>query len=149
MMNILEIMDILSHRYPMLLVDRVLSLEEGKKIVAVKNVSVNEPFFPGHFPGEPIMPGVLIIEAMAQAGAILVVVSDNIPRNHVTYFGGIDKARFRKPVVPGDVLRLELEVITKRRGIYFLQGKAYVEDNLVAEAEVKATFALKDAHHDS
>ncbi|NLC70521.1 MAG: 3-hydroxyacyl-ACP dehydratase FabZ, partial [Desulfuromonadaceae bacterium] len=139
MMNILEIMDILSHRYPMLLVDRVLSLEKGEKIVAIKNVTANEPFFPGHFPGEPIMPGVLIIEAMAQAGAILVIVSDNIPPNHVTYFGGIDKARFRRPVVPGDQLRLELEVLNKRRGIYFLHGKAYVEDNLAAEADLKAT----------
>ncbi len=149
MMNILEIMDILSHRYPMLLVDRVLSLEKGEKIVAIKNVTANEPFFPGHFPGEPIMPGVLIIEAMAQAGAILVIVSDNIPRNHVTYFGGIDKARFRRPVVPGDQLRLELEVLNKRRGIYFLHGKANVEDNLAAEADLKATFALKDNQHDS
>ena len=149
MMSILEIMDLLRHRYPFLLVDRVLSMEEGKRIVAVKNVTANEPFFPGHFPGEPIMPGVLIIEAMAQAGALLVIVSDNIPRNHVTYFGGIDNARFRRPVIPGDVLRLELEVLNKRRYIYFLRGKAYVEDNLAAEADLKATFVLKDTHHDS
>ena len=143
-LDILGIMDILRHRFPFLLVDRILSIQEGKKIVAVKNVTANEPFFPGHFPGEPIMPGVLIIEAMAQAGAILVIISDKIPRNHVTYFGGIDNARFRRPVVPGDVLRLELEISNKRRGIYFLTGKAYVDDQLAAEADLKATFALKD-----
>ncbi|MBN1142229.1 MAG: 3-hydroxyacyl-ACP dehydratase FabZ [Deltaproteobacteria bacterium] len=143
-LDILGIMDILRHRFPFLLVDRILSIQDGKKIVAVKNVTANEPFFPGHFPGEPIMPGVLIIEAMAQAGAILAIVSDKIPRNHVTYFGGIDNARFRRPVVPGDVLRLELEISNKRRGIYFLTGKAYVDDQLAAEADLKATFALKD-----
>ena len=142
-MNIQQIMDILPHRYPFLLIDRLEEAEEGKKVIGYKNVTVNEPFFQGHFPGHPIMPGVLIVEAMAQVGGAYVSVVDNVGNDQVTYFVGIDKARFRKPVLPGDVLRMELELLSKRRGIYQFYGKAYVGDTLVAEAELKATFADK------
>ncbi len=142
-MNIQQIMKILPHRYPFLLVDRLEEVEEGTKVVGYKNVTVNEPFFQGHFPDHPIMPGVLIVEAMAQVGGAYVAVIDDIGKDRVTYFAGIDKARFRKPVMPGDVLRMELELLAKRRGIYQFRGKAYVGDTLVAEAELKATFAEK------
>ena len=136
-----EIMKLLPHRYPFLLVDRIVELEEGKKAVGIKNITINEPFFQGHFPGHPIMPGVLIIEAMAQVGGLYAMVVNKIGDDKVTYFAGIDNARFRKPVVPGDVLRIELEMINCKRGLYCFSGKAYVEDVLVAEAELKATFA--------
>jgi len=142
-LNIQQIMKILPHRYPFLLVDRIEEVEEGKKVNGFKNVTVNEPFFQGHFPGHPIMPGVLIVEAMAQVGGAYVSVIDGIKDDKVTYFVGIDKARFRKPVLPGDVLRMELELLSKRRGIYQFAGKAYVGSTLVAEAELKATFADK------
>lgn len=141
--NVQEIMKRLPHRYPFLLVDKIVELEEGKRIVGIKNVTVNEPFFQGHFPGHPIMPGVLIIEAMAQVGGVYAVATDKVGDDKVTYFVGIDNARFRKPVVPGDVLRLELEMLSCRRGIYTFAGKAFVEGTLVAEAELKATFAPK------
>jgi len=140
-LNTQEIMKLLPHRYPFLLVDRIVELEEGKKAVGIKNVTINEPFFQGHFPGHPIMPGVLIIEAMAQVGGLYAMVVNKIGDDKVTYFAGIDNARFRKPVVPGDVLRIELEMINCKRGLYCFAGKAYVEDVLVAEAELKATFA--------
>ena len=123
-MDILEIMNVLRHRSPFLLIDRILDLEEGKRLVAIKNVTINEPFFQGHFPGNPIMPGVLIVEGMAQAGAVLAIVSDKIPPTANTYFGGIDKVRFRRPVRPGDVLRFEMELAGRRRSIYFMNGKA-------------------------
>ena len=142
-LNVLQIMEILPHRYPFLLVDRLEETEKGKRVVGYKNVTVNEPFFQGHFPGHPIMPGVLIVEAMAQVGGAYVSVVDEIGADRVTYFVGIDKARFRKPVLPGDVLRMELELLSKRRGIYQFNGRAYVGDTLVAEAELKATFADK------
>lgn len=142
-MNIQKIMQVLPHRYPFLLVDRIEEVEEGVKVNGYKNVTINEPFFQGHFPDHPIMPGVLIVEAMAQVGGAYVTVVDEIPEDRVTYFVGIDKARFRKPVLPGDVLRMELELISRRRGIYQFVGKAYVADTLVAEAQLKATFAEK------
>jgi 3-hydroxyacyl-[acyl-carrier-protein] dehydratase len=142
-LNTQEIMKMLPHRFPFLLVDRIVELEEGKRVVGVKNVTINEPFFQGHFPGHPIMPGVLIIEAMAQVGGVFAMLTDEISSDKVTYFAGIDNARFRKPVVPGDVLRLELELLNCRRGLYCFQGKAYVGDALVAEAELKATFASR------
>ena len=143
MLDVNEIMKILPHRYPFLLVDRIIEMEMGKKIVGIKNVSMNEPFFPGHFPGHPVMPGVLIIEAMAQTAAILAYKSSADSEGKVTYFVGIDKTKFRKPVVPGDQLRLELEVIGCRRGIWNFVGKAYVDGKLVTESELKATFADK------
>lgn len=142
-MNIQEIMKVLPHRYPFLLVDRIEELEEGKKAAGYKNVTINEPFFQGHFPDHPIMPGVLIIEAMAQVGGAYVAVVDKIAEDKVTYFVGVEKARFRKPVMPGDCLRLEVELVSCRRGIYLFSGKAYVDTTLVAEAELKATFADK------
>ena len=142
-LNIQQIMKVLPHRYPFLLVDRIEEVEEGVMVNGYKNVTVNEPFFQGHFPEHPIMPGVLIVEAMAQVGGAYVTVLDNIADDQVTYFVGIDKARFRKPVVPGDVLRLEIELISRRRGMYQFKGMAYVGDTKVADAELKATFADK------
>ena len=144
MLDINEIMKILPHRHPFLLVDRIVEHEPGKKIVGIKNVTINEPFFPGHFPGHPVMPGVLIIEAMAQVGGILGILTfDEKDREKITYFTGIDNAKFRRPVVPGDQLRLELEVTDCKRGIWFFKGKAFVEGKLVTEADLKATFADK------
>jgi 3-hydroxyacyl-[acyl-carrier-protein] dehydratase len=142
-LNSLELMEYLPHRYPFLLVDRIAAFEAGKSIVGIKNVTINEPFFQGHFPGHPIMPGVLILEAMAQVGGVFAQLSREANTDEVPYFVGIDKARFRRPVLPGDVLRLELLLLKVRRGIYSFTGKAYVEDTLVAEAELRATFAPK------
>ncbi len=135
-MNITEIMKCLPHRYPMLLVDRIIELEPGKRVVGIKNVTANEQFFQGHFPGAPVMPGVLIVEAMAQCGAVLFL--RDIPERDkkLFLFGGVDKARFRKPVVPGDQLRLECEVLQKRAGTVKLRGVAKVDDVIVAEAEL-------------
>lgn len=144
MLDVNEIMNILPHRYPFLMVDRIIAMDPGKRIVGTKNVTINEPFFQGHFPGHPVMPGVLIIEAMAQVAGILAYLSsDEEVRKKVSYFMAIDNARFRKPVLPGDVLRLEMETTLNRRGIWGFNGKAYVEDKLVADADLKATFADK------
>lgn len=145
MFDVNEIMKLLPHRYPFLLVDRIIEVDPGKKIVGLKNVTINEPFFPGHFPGHPVMPGVLIVEAMAQVAALLVYSSSEENRGKITYFVGIDNAKFRKPVVPGDQLRLELEVVGVRRGIYTFTGKAYVDGKLATEAELRATFADKES----
>lgn len=136
MLTINEILEFLPHRYPMLLVDRVLELEDERRIVAVKNVTFNEPFFNGHFPGSPVMPGVLIVEALAQCGALLFL--KNIPDRDkkLFYFGGIDKARFRKPVVPGDQLVLEVDVLQRRANTTRLRGVARVGDTVAAEAEL-------------
>jgi len=136
MLTIHEIMKILPHRYPMLLVDRVLEIEEGKRIVGIKNVTANEQFFQGHFPGAPVMPGVLIVEAMAQCGAILFL-RDIADRDQKLFlFGGVDKARFRRPVVPGDQLRLECELVQRRGNSVKIRGTATVDGNVVAEAEM-------------
>lgn len=143
MLDVNDIMKLLPHRYPFLLVDRITEIDPGKKIIGLKNVSMNEPFFPGHFPGHPVMPGVLIVEAMAQVAAILVYSSSEENKDKITYFVGIDKTKFRKPVVPGDQIRLELEVIGCRRGIWSFAGKAYVDNKLVTESELRATFADK------
>jgi len=145
MLNVNEIMNILPHRYPFLLVDKIIEMDAGKKIIGLKNVTMNEPFFPGHFPGHPVMPGVLIIEAMAQVAAILAYCASDENKGKVTYFVGIDNTKFRKPVVPGDQLRLELEVTACRRGIWTFSGKAYVEGKLVTESELRATFADKQS----
>jgi len=139
MIDVREIMEIMPHRYPFLLVDRIVSLKEGEEIVGIKNVTINEPFFAGHFPGNPIMPGVLIIEAMAQVGGVLAFHSS--PKEwagSLVYFMGIDKVRFRKPVVPGDQLRLKLTTIRQKQKVFKMRGEAYVEDTLVAEAELMA-----------
>jgi 3-hydroxyacyl-[acyl-carrier-protein] dehydratase len=138
MIDVNEIFSILPHRYPFLLIDRVMEFEPGKTIRALKNVTINEPFFQGHFPGHPVMPGVLIIEAMAQAGGILAFKSADV-RNKLVYFMGIDKAKFRRPVVPGDALTLALTVTRQRGTIWMFRGEAYVGDALAAEAELMAT----------
>ncbi len=133
------IQKIMPHRYPFLLVDRIIELVDKKRVVGIKNVTINEHFFIGHFPGHPIMPAVLIIEAMAQAGGVLLLSSVDNPGNYLVYFSRIDKARFRKPVLPGDQLRFELELLTLRRRVCKMQGHAYVGDDLVAEAELLST----------
>ncbi len=139
MMEIKEIIHILPHAYPFLLVDRIIEMEPGKRIVGIKNVTYNEPFFPGHFPGRPIMPGVLIVEAMAQTAGILVFNSlPQEPYKPPIYFLGIDNVRFRKPVIPGDQLHLELEITKHRQSIWGFKGKALVDGKLVAEAELLA-----------
>jgi 3-hydroxyacyl-[acyl-carrier-protein] dehydratase len=141
-MDVNAIMKILPHRYPFLLVDRIVELEHGKRCVGIKNVSINEPFFPGHFPGHPVMPGVLIVEAMAQvAGIMAYLASDEETKKKVSYFMAIDSAKFRKPVVPGDQLRIEITTTLNRRGIWGVDGKAFVDGALVTEASLKATFA--------
>jgi 3-hydroxyacyl-[acyl-carrier-protein] dehydratase len=136
-----EIQKVLPHRYPFLLVDRIIEVEHGKRIVGIKNVSCNEPFFQGHFPGNPVMPGVLIIEAMAQVGAYAAL---NYPEvgDKIAYLAAVDRARFRHPVVPGDTLRIEVELIRMRGSLGKLGCSAYVEGKLVADAEL--TFALVD-----
>lgn len=133
-----EIQEILPHRYPFLLVDRILEIEPGKRIVGFKNVTINEPFFQGHFPKHPIMPGVLIIESMAQVGGVLAFKSTKGNEGQLVFFLGIDKAKFRKPVYPGDQLRIEVEVIQERPPFWRLKGMAYVDGKLAAEAELKA-----------
>lgn len=133
-----EILEIMPHRYPFLLVDRILECEKGKRVVGIKNVTFNEPFFQGHFPDAPVMPGVLIIEAMAQVGAVLLLQSVPDREKKLIYFFGIDEARFRKPVVPGDQIRFELEVLRQKPKICKVKGKAYVEDTLVADAIISS-----------
>ena len=133
-----EIQAILPHRYPFLLVDRIEELEVGKRVIGIKNVTVNEPFFQGHFPGRPIMPGVLIIEAMAQVGGVLAFKSANQGGAKLVYFMGIDKAKFRKPVLPGDRLRFVVDILKARHPYWKMRGEAYVEDSLVCEAELMA-----------
>ena len=134
----IEIQSILPHRYPFLLVDRIRELDPDRRIVGIKNVTINEPFFQGHFPGRPVMPGVLILEALAQVGGVLAFKSLGSVGRPVVYLTGIDAAKFRKPVVPGDILRLEVDVLKKRAPFWKMQGKAYVDTELVCEAEVTA-----------
>jgi beta-hydroxyacyl-ACP dehydratase FabZ len=136
MLTINDIMKILPHRYPMLLVDRVVEIDEGKRIVGIKNVTANEQFFQGHFPGAPVMPGVLIVEAMAQCSAVLILRDIPDRDEKLFLFGGVDKARFRRPVVPGDQLRMECEVMARRSNTIKVKGTATVDGNVVAEAEM-------------
>src|SRR3989339_72341 len=136
--DINAIQKILPHRYPFLLVDKIIHLELDKKVIGVKSVTINEPFFPGHFPGQPIMPGVLIIEAMAQTGGIMLLNSLGDFENKLVVFMQINNAKFRKPVVPGDTLYLEVEMASKKSKIFNMKGRAFVNDNLVAEAEFMA-----------
>ena len=133
-MNIKEIMEIIPHRYPFLLIDKIVEIEKKKKIVAIKNVTMNEQFFQGHFPVEPVMPGVLIIEAMAQAGACAILSLDEY-KGKIAYFGAINNAKFRDKVVPGDTLRLEVELLKLKKVAGIGKGIAYVGDKKVAEAE--------------
>ena len=135
-LEIQEIMEFLPHRYPFLLVDRILEYEENQRIVGIKNVTINEPFFTGHFPGVPIMPGVLILESMAQVGGVLVFKTLPQRDSKLVFFMGVEDARFRKPVVPGDQLRIEMLVTRLKTRVGKLNGKAYVEGQLVAEADI-------------
>ncbi len=138
--DIVEIMKILPHRYPFLLVDKIIELEPGKKIVALKNVTINEPFFQGHFPEMPIMPGVLIIEGMGQAGGVLAFETMPVERRgDLIYFMGMDKVRFRKPVLPGDQLIFQLKIIKLRSKVVKMFGEAFVSEKRVAEAELMAS----------
>ncbi len=132
------IKEVLPHRYPVLLLDRVEELDPGERIVAIKNVSANEPFFLGHFPGYAVMPGVLILEALAQAGAFMMLKGLENPAGKVPLFAGVDRTRFRRQVVPGDQLRLELKVLRKRGASCKLAAKAFVGDEVAAEAEILA-----------
>jgi beta-hydroxyacyl-ACP dehydratase FabZ len=137
-----DIIRILPHRYPFLLVDRIIEMDPGKKIVGLKNVSANEPFFRGHFPGNPIMPGVLIIEAMAQVGGVMacLTVNGTMEKTHQkpVFFMSMDKVKFRRPVVPGDQLRFVVEALRTGSSVWKMAGKAFVEDMVVAEAELVA-----------
>jgi UDP-3-O-[3-hydroxymyristoyl] N-acetylglucosamine deacetylase / 3-hydroxyacyl-[acyl-carrier-protein] dehydratase len=137
-MDIGRILDVIPHRYPFLLVDRILEVEGTKRIVGIKNVTINEPFFQGHFPGHPIMPGVLIIEAMAQVGGMLLLGTIEDPDQKVVYFMSLDNVKFRRPVLPGDQLRCELEMLQNRGRTCRMKGVAYVDGNIVAEAEMMA-----------
>lgn len=141
MMDIHQILKQLPHRYPILLVDRVLELEKGKRIRALKNVTINEPFFTGHFPHRPVMPGVLTLEALAQAAALLSFDAQGVTPDDKTvyYFAGIDGARFKRPVEPGDQLILDVEVDRVRAGIYKFKAKAWVDGDVVTEAELMCT----------
>ena len=150
LMDITAIQQLLPHRYPFLLVDRVVEIVPGQKLVAYKNVTMNEDFFNGHFPGHPVMPGVLILEALAQATAILAYKTENMdPTRKVTYLMGVDGARFRKPVVPGDRLQLNIEVIRHKGAIWKTKGTATVDGAKVAEGEFLATVVDKDEDKDA
>ena len=133
-----EIMKVLPHRYPFLLVDRIVEIEDGRRVVGIKNVTINEPFFQGHFPGHPIMPGVLIIEAMAQVGGVLLLGSLENAAEKVVYFMSLDNVKFRRPVKPGDQLRLELEMVQIRGAVCRMRGVARVDGETVAEADMAA-----------
>ncbi len=140
-MDILEILKLLPHRYPFVMVDRIISMEPGKEISGIKNVTINEPFFQGHFPEQPVMPGVLILEGMAQVGGVLGyhTLPENIGKK-LLYFAGIDNARFRKPVVPGDQLVFSLSLLKIKRGVMVMEGEAHVDGKLAAQAELMASF---------
>jgi len=142
--NIQEIMNFLPHRYPFILIDRILEIIPDEKIIALKNVTINEPFFQGHFPKNPIMPGVLIVEAMAQAGGVFAYTfMPEAEKGSVIYFMGMDKVKFRKPVVPGDQLIFEVRILKRRSKTIKMAGIATVDKKLVAEAELMATFGDK------
>lgn len=141
MLNNIEIQKIIPHRYPFLLVDKIIEMEPGKKAIGIKNVTINEPFFQGHFPGNPIMPGVLQIEALAQVGAVAVLSMEEF-KGKLALFTGLDNVKFRRQVVPGDTLRLEVEMVSLRRGIGKGEAAAYVGDELACKATIK--FAVVD-----
>jgi len=140
--DIHKVMHLLPHRYPFLMIDRVLDYTKGESLTAIKNVTINEPFFPGHFPHRPVMPGVLVIEAMAQACGILTALSDDpmASENGISLFVGIDKARFKRQVEPGDQLRFEVKITRRLRGIWMYQGTAHVGDELCCSAELMCAY---------
>ena len=140
-----QIQKIIPHRYPFLLVDAITELEPGKRIVGLKNVTVNEPFFSGHFPGTPVMPGVLIVESLAQVAAVLVLREIPDRESKLVYFSGIDRARFRQPVIPGDQLEMVVEVLRLKPRLGKLRGEAFVRGKLVAEAEILSTIVDRGA----
>ena len=143
-LRIAEIMRILPHRYPFLLVDRVLEVDQDKRIVALKNVTINEPFFNGHFPGAPVMPGVLTIESMAQAGAILGLLEKKADLSKtLVYFMGIDEAKFRRPIVPGDQMRIVVEVLRRKAIVWKMKGEVYVGSELAAEATLLSSIGAQ------
>ncbi len=137
--NIEEILEILPQRFPFVLIDRITNFISGEKCTAIKNVSVNEPYFQGHFPGKPIMPGVLILESMAQAGSFLVLYNLEDPLSKGMFFSAVEKSKFRKPIIPGDQIILEMKLLKFRLGTVKISGKAYVDNQLVAEAILLAT----------
>lgn len=140
--DIIEILKLLPHRYPFVLVDRILEVEVNKRIKALKNVTINENFFQGHFPAEPVMPGVLILEGMAQAGAILAYLTEKSSiGNKLVYFAGLEGVRFRQKVVPGDQLIFEVVISKRKLKLFVLEAKAFVDNKLVAEAQLMATFS--------
>ena len=144
-LDINAILKALPHRYPFLLVDRVLEFEKEKRIVGIKNVSYNEPFFAGHFPGRPIMPGVLIIEAMAQLGGVLLLQDHELKDHGLVYLVGIDNAKFRKTVIPGDQLRLVVDVLRYKQTVCKMRGEAFVNEALVAEAEFLSSLVIQNS----
>lgn len=146
MMDVKEIQKILPHRYPFLMVDRIEEIEVGKRAVGIKNVTVNEPFFQGHFPGTPIMPGVLIVEAMVQVGAVTLLSLEEY-KGKIAVFAGIDKLRFRGQVIPGDTLRMEAEILALKRGIGKARGKAEVDGKIVCEGEFMFAVMKEDPEH--
>ena len=147
-LDINQIMAILPHRYPFLLIDRVIEIQRKQRIVAIKNVTVNEPFFQGHFPGFPIMPGVLMVEAMAQTGGALLLTEVPDRQNKLMVFTGIERARFRRPVTPGDQLRIVVEVLAWRSTAVRMEGKAYVGEKVAAEAVITCRLLPKGAPND-
>jgi 3-hydroxyacyl-[acyl-carrier-protein] dehydratase len=141
MMDVMEIQKLLPHRYPFLLVDRIIKLEPNKGAVGIKNVTINEPFFQGHFPGNPIMPGVLLVEAMAQVAGVLAFGSG--VEGDAVYFMSVEKAKFRRPVVPGDQVKLDIKVLQQRGNVWKFSGEAIVDDKVAAESEFTAMVVMK------
>ena len=140
--DIIEILKLIPHRYPFVMVDKILSLDVGKEVTGLKNVTINEQFFQGHFPGRPVMPGVLILEGLAQVGAVMAFYANkDAIGNKILFFAGIDKARFRRPVVPGDQIIYKLEMVKQKRSVMVMAAKAFVGEKLVCEAELMASFS--------